>query len=196
MDPIVQSLCKTTFLAVLNKEQCSALSKVVRSRKLRVHESLFNMGDSGDYLAILITGQLSVRMTGSTPMAAIYPGEVVGEMACVDPAPRSANVVATKESTVVEISRTILGALQEKAPRIAVGIVGEVINLLARRVRDTNDRIENEMEARGIKTALTSDPDSISSPQTSAGTAADKRIDLRTVTCLQGFKQTGQSGST
>ncbi len=128
--------------------------------------------------------QQSSQETDEIEVAAVYPGEVVGEMACVDPGPRSASVVATKASQVLELSRTTLRTFLDHAPKVAVAVVGAVIGLLARRVRDTNGRIEAEMGRRGITTGCR--VTAALPPLTGVG-QEDGRVDLRQVACLKGF---------
>jgi CRP-like cAMP-binding protein len=184
---LFEALRRTPFLTTLSDEQCAKLAGVVRPRKLRVNEALFKLGDSGDFMAILASGQLAVSVGDNAQVASIYPGEVVGEMACVDPAPRSANVTATKDSVAVELTRDMLGLLQKQDPNIAVAIVGGVITLLSRRIRDTNERIERELEARGIMPESDTSPDEPGKSRQTETSTPDKRIDLRAVPCLEAF---------
>ena len=65
-----------------------------------------------------------------------------GAATSVDPAPRSATVVALKPSTVFCLSRAILCTLRDKGPPVAIGIISGVIGQVTRRIRNTTRQIE------------------------------------------------------
>lgn len=189
---IREVLRRVPFLASLSDKKIDALSAALSSRSVRAGEILFRQGDQGDAMIIVGKGRLSVRVAQKpgapeTEVAAIYPGEVVGEMACVDPAPRSASVVASKAAFIFEVQRKMLQAIQSKAPAVAVAIVGGVITYLTRRIRETNERIERELRARGLFNGGGGGAPPKRAP--SAGPAAHKgKIDLRSLACLKDFQ--------
>lgn len=157
-DTMREAVRRVPFLARLSPASIEALVSLLGARRLGEDEVLYKEGDPGDALMMVVSGRLSVRVrsTASTQdaeVAAVYPGEVVGEMACVDPGPRSATVVATKITQVLELTRSTMRVLMSNAPEVAVAVHGAVIQLLSRRLRDTNSRIEAEMERRGVATA-------------------------------------------
>jgi CRP-like cAMP-binding protein len=82
---------------------------------------------------------------GAAQVAVVAEGEVVGEMACVDPCPRSATVVAKGNTLVYELRRDHLEALRSVAPAVATTVVGAVIRDVTRRLRDVNSTIEAEL---------------------------------------------------
>ena len=85
--------------ASLADDECDALLRRMRERRLSANEILFRQGDAGDTMMIVHHGALSVRVRRpdglDAEVAEVHGGEVLGEMSIVDPAPRSATVVAT-----------------------------------------------------------------------------------------------------
>ncbi len=115
-------------------------------RRVRAGETLFREGDPGDSMVVVVTGRFRLEVEGrpgrSTPLAEIGPGDVVGEMACLDPAPRSASVIAIPDSEVCVVDRGTLSALREGDPGTYVAVIRAVISQVADRVRQTDQRVE------------------------------------------------------
>jgi CRP/FNR family transcriptional regulator len=67
-------------------------------------------------------------------MRAFGPGDYFGELALLDPAPRSLDVVTTSACTVAVLSRSQFQLVLDAVP----GVVPELLAILARRVRDAD----------------------------------------------------------
>jgi NTE family protein len=81
--------------------------------------TLFAEGDAAPDAYVLTAGRLSVQMhTGSRSkiVARINPGEIVGEMALLADAPRSATVCAVHDSHLICLPRRALDILMDGAP--------------------------------------------------------------------------------
>jgi len=141
------------LFAVLDDADCDALAHHLKPRRLGTGEVLYRQGEPGDRLAVVADGLLMARVTREDGTQAdvgqVMRGEVVGEMACLDPAPRSANVVALGSSLVYELSRASLRALVSSAPSVVVEVSGAAIRAATHRLRSANDRIEGILAARG-----------------------------------------------
>ncbi len=124
------------------------LDACVRWRHLRKGEVLFRQGDRGDSLVVVGEGSFAVSVFRSgveVEVARVGAGEVVGEMACIDPAPRSATLVAAAPSTVAELSGDALRSLRTLAPAVASHVVGAVIREVTRRLREIEERIDGDL---------------------------------------------------
>ena len=122
----------------------------LRWRTLARGDALFREGDYGDSMLVIAEGTLSVRVRRDGTEVEISRsgvGELVGEMACVDPAPRSATLVALSTTVVAELSRDGLNALRSGAPALSALVIGAVIREVARRVRAIEDRFDRESTA-------------------------------------------------
>ncbi|MBK6530446.1 MAG: cyclic nucleotide-binding domain-containing protein [Deltaproteobacteria bacterium] len=75
--------------------------------------------------------------------------DVIGEQACLDPAPRSATVTATSTSVAAELTRAELDRMSRELPRVASLLLGMVIQGLTERLRSVDRRIESELESLG-----------------------------------------------
>ena len=95
-------------------------------------------GDPGDGCYRVETGLLKVTVMSASGreriLAILGPGALVGELSMIDAQPRSASVVAARDSDVSYISRHTFEAVAEAHPEV----YRHVVNLLVRRLRDTN----------------------------------------------------------
>jgi predicted acylesterase/phospholipase RssA len=89
---------------------------------------LFRQGDEGDALYMVVSGRLRVileRPDGSGSVQALREvtrGETVGELALIIGEPRSATVVALRDTELGKLSRPAFTRLLEQEPRSVLGI--------------------------------------------------------------------------
>ena len=89
-------------------------------------------GDIGGTLYIVVDGRVRVRQDNRT-IIELGEREVFGELAALDPAPRSATVVTLEDSRLLELRNEHLEQLMAVNP----GIVRGIIRMLCRRLRTT-----------------------------------------------------------
>ena len=113
------------------------------SRRLRFPKNniVFHEGEPGDFLLILIKGRVRVMLFGETGQEAIInilePPALLGEVALLDEAPRSATVVTVEAAEFLQITRAPFLALIKKHPGIAI----KIMKGLARSVRKATEQI-------------------------------------------------------
>ena len=178
------------MLASVPPDYLRAVAATVQPMALRRHQVLFREGEHGDQLAVVTRGRLVVRrqtVDGQVDVGVVYPGEVVGEMSCVDPQPRTASVVATEESEVLTLSRNAFNAMADQSKTLAVALRGAILQVLTQRLRETNARIEATLAARGVDSSAALAPNTeIELPEPTEASAG--RLDLAQVSCLQDFE--------
>jgi CRP-like cAMP-binding protein len=145
----------------LGDTDCDAILAVIKARRGAAGDVLFRQGEPGSSMILVADGMLAARMRrdsgAETEIARFGPGEVVGEMAALDPAPRSATVYAAQASTVYEFGRDALDLLRKDAPPVASAIVRAVIRDVARRLRAINEQIEKQIDgAEAVRVAAES----------------------------------------
>jgi len=138
----------------LADDECDALLRRMRERRLSANEILFRQGDAGDTMMIVHHGALSVRVRRpdglDAEVAEVHGGEVLGEMSIVDPAPRSATVVATAPTMVCELSSGDLRSLRDDAPGVYAAVMGAIIRDITRRFRDVDVRVSELIGAKPV----------------------------------------------
>ena len=97
---------------------------------------LFREGDAGDSVYVLVTGRLSVFVRSPSGedalVAEIGRGESVGEMALLTGAPRSATVVAMRDSVLIRLSRAAFERILERSPRVILAVTRRLVERLQR----------------------------------------------------------------
>ena len=108
-------------------------------RQVSAGELLFQQGDPGDSMLILVSGRLqmtAVSQVGEiTVLGEVEPGEFVGEFALLTDEPRSASIRAIRDSNVIEFSKPVFDRLLEKYPRAMMQITRMLIKRQKRVVR-------------------------------------------------------------
>ena len=111
---------------------------------LAADQVLFLTDDAGDGCYRVEKELLKVSMLSASGaeriLAILGPGAIVGELAVLDGLPRSASVVALRDSDLLFVSRTEFNAYAQKHPEL----YQHLLKLLASRLRDTNDAIAAE----------------------------------------------------
>jgi CRP-like cAMP-binding protein len=104
--PIVDSLSTIPFFAGLDPDALGRVAAGTRARRFRRGEVIFHLGDPGDALFIIVSGEVKISLPSEDGDEAILVrlarGDVFGELALLDGAPRSATATAlTAVETVV-----------------------------------------------------------------------------------------------
>ncbi|KOP25889.1 transcriptional regulator [Hapalosiphon sp. MRB220] len=98
--------------------------------------TIFNEGDEGRSLYIVVSGKVKVHI-GKQQLAIFPKGESFGEMAVFDAQPRSASATTLEACECLELTQEQLYEAIDEIPEIAVNIIG----ILSRRIRELNDKI-------------------------------------------------------
>jgi len=94
---------------------------------------LFNVGDQGDLMYVLMSGTAEVFVKNKLVETA-QPGAILGEMAMIDETTRSATVVAKDNCTLLAIDRRRFDFLIQQTPHFAT----HVMRVMATRLRNTD----------------------------------------------------------
>lgn len=124
----------------LDTETLHEMGRVFRWSRLRRGERLFRQGERGDALYVLVSGRLQARLesdSGSSRVVGeITPGETVGEMALVADQPRSATVVALRDSVLQVCDRDDFERLLDSHPQLFRHLAA----VLVRRLEKANQK--------------------------------------------------------
>jgi|SRR3954470_905170 len=107
--PILESLSTIAFFSGLDAEALERLAAGMRSRRFRRGEVIFHLGDPGDALFVIVSGEVKISLPSETGdeaiLATLRPGDVFGELALLDGAPRSASATAMSPTETVVLPR-------------------------------------------------------------------------------------------
>lgn len=107
--PILESLATIPFFGGLDPVALERVASGMRSRRFRRGEVIFHVGDPGDALFVIVSGDVKISLPSETGdeaiLATIGPGGVFGELALLDGAPRSASATALSVTETVVLPR-------------------------------------------------------------------------------------------
>jgi CRP/FNR family cyclic AMP-dependent transcriptional regulator len=105
-------------------------------RRVAPGEAIYTEGDAGSHMFGIVSGEVTLYK-GKVPVATLGPNDVFGERALIDHLPRNLTAVATAETTLAQIDRSLFLFLVHESSTFALGIMGA----LAGRLRDYDEII-------------------------------------------------------
>jgi len=130
--PIFGGLADTELLPLAER----AIRKSFPKDSIIVQEA-----EEGDSLMVIVSGQVKVVLISEDGkeiiLSMLKDGDFVGEMSLFDGEPRSASVIAMKDTTILIIQRNVFLKQIEENPRIA----RELLSEMSRRIRRADERI-------------------------------------------------------
>jgi CRP/FNR family transcriptional regulator len=140
----VELLGRVPVFSALSPEELEQVAQVAVPRRFEAGEVVFKEGDDGGTCYIVRSGRaraIREHPDGrSITLAHFAPGEIFGEMAMFDGAPRSATVETTEATEVIAILNADMHRLLRAHPDISV----KLIAALGQRLRDTNERLARQ----------------------------------------------------
>lgn len=107
--PVTGSLAAIPFFSGLDPAALESVAASTRARRFRRGEVIFHLGDPGDALFVIVSGDVKISLPSETGdeaiLATLRPGEVFGELALLDGAPRSATATAISPTETVVLPR-------------------------------------------------------------------------------------------
>ncbi|MFO0694799.1 MAG: Npt1/Npt2 family nucleotide transporter [Polyangiales bacterium] len=123
----------------LRGEDLAPLARVSELETYGPEDTIFEEGDMGDALYVVVRGKVEIRHAGER-LASLGAGEAFGEMAVLDASPRSATAVAVEPTEVLRIGSEEFYEVLHEQVEIAEG----VIRMLSRRLREANQNVDTD----------------------------------------------------
>jgi CRP-like cAMP-binding protein len=108
-------------------------NKVEERQAVTAGQTIFQEGEPGNVLYILVEGQVDILINGQL-LETLGPGDILGEMALIEDRPRSATAIARTDGLLTPITRQHFLTLIQRTPLFAI----QVMRVLASRLRRTN----------------------------------------------------------
>ena len=129
------------LFATLDDEARAALRGAMDEVTLRRGEVLFNEGDPGDRLYLVIDGKVKLGHSSGDGrenlLAVLGPGELLGELTLFDPGERTATATAVAVTQLLELQHDPFMHLLDSRPELAK----HMLRALAVRLRKTNEAL-------------------------------------------------------
>ncbi|MFC4553704.1 Crp/Fnr family transcriptional regulator [Georgenia faecalis] len=152
------AISSVPLFAALDADARQALRESMEEVVLRRGETLFNEGDPGDRLYLVVEGKVKLGHRASDGrenlLAVLGPGELLGELTLFDPGERTATATAIAPTRLLELQHEPFMELIDARPELAK----HMLKALAQRLRRTNtalaDLVFSDVPGRVAKALL------------------------------------------
>ncbi len=155
---VVDLLRRTDIFERLAEPELLKVAKLLRERKFGEDQVLFQQGDQGSALYLIVRGRVKISITDQLGhekvLAFLGEGEIFGEMAVLTGAPRSASAEASTDLRVLELRKDDFDVLLANN----VEVLKEMLRVVNLRQAVTTQRLNQEASeggaARGLVTLV------------------------------------------
>jgi len=134
-------LKRVPLFADLSEADLARFGEVTREREYPKNSVILFEDDPGDALYIVSTGQVKVVLIGEDGreviLSVLGDGDFFGEMSLIDDEPRSAHVIAMRDSHLLVLRRDDFQSQLEQRPKVAL----ELLRVLVQRLRRADEKI-------------------------------------------------------
>jgi len=138
-----QALRRVRILAGLTDEQKERFAQFAELVEVPEGTRVVRQGERDDTLYLVLEGEMSVRvqvMGAEALLTTLGVGECFGDLALLDKGPRSADVVALRDSLLVRVSSAAFERLSKEAADVATSVLRALDTTLTERIRADNKR--------------------------------------------------------
>lgn len=143
-------LARMPAIGRLPRARIVELARAFKRRDLEVDERLYVQGEPGNSLCFVVSGLLRIERSAAggppTPIGRVLPDEFVGEMSVLDPAPRSASVIAATPAVVMELDGRTLRALERADPAVSSALTLELTRMVAARMQAASTQLRRRAQ--------------------------------------------------
>ena len=142
------TLRRVKILADMSEQQLGRFAQVMEVLNLRQWTDIVRQGTPGDAMYLILEGEVRVRlMIGDKEsiLATLGAGEFFGETSLFDHGPRSADVVANKDTVLLKISAANFQKLVDESPDLAAPFLLAIGRTLSARIRADNKRFRDSV---------------------------------------------------
>ena len=136
-------LTKSPLFRNLDETERAQILIIGDVRSFTAGQVLFREGDPGDGLYLVLKGSVRISktiLTGEEALAVLESPAFFGEMALIDNSFRAADAIVNEDSVLFFIPLQGLSSLIETQHGIALKILYALCEVLAQRLRETNER--------------------------------------------------------
>lgn len=131
----IASLSAVSIFSETPRSSLEIISALLEEIEVAAGERVIERGEMGDSMYIIVRGRMMVH-DGERKLNDLGPGDVFGEMAVLDPEPRSASVTAQTEGVLLRLKQETLHDLMVQQPEITRGVIRMLSNRLRRLIHN------------------------------------------------------------
>jgi CRP-like cAMP-binding protein len=129
------------MLDALTDPQKRSVEKMTRMLEIKRGQRIYLQGDPSDQIFLLKVGVVKISTGGSeqdTILALLYPGDIFGELAMIDEAPRDHVAEAVEDTVLCALNRDLLLQMVQQSPALGY----QITKLMGLRLRRLRTRVE------------------------------------------------------
>jgi CRP-like cAMP-binding protein len=144
---VLELLRSMDLFGELAESELSKVARLLKEKRVSENEVIFNQGDPGDGLYIILQGRVRIATTdsfGRERVLAFYgPGEFFGDMAVLTGAPRSASASASSDGRLLQLRKDDFDVLVATN----VSVMRAMMRVMVERQAALNTRLTQEVGA-------------------------------------------------
>ncbi len=141
IEPTAQTLAGVEIFSRLGQAERDAIARRCRGRRYLAGHEILHHRDTGDDVHFLVSGRVRATIFSASGKEVAFrdlgPGEIFGELSAIDHQPRSANVIALEESSVLSMSSAAFLTSMREYPEVAIALMSNLTAL----VRHLSERV-------------------------------------------------------
>lgn len=143
------------LLEDFSPQEAAALGAAMPRLRASAGQVLIREGDGGNWMLLLLAG--TVDVTKQTPrgdrsrLAVVKAGATLGEMSMFDGEPRNASCTAIEGVEAGLLTREAIASLIRDHPAVGAKLLVKLTQLLAQRLRNTNNQMVKMLQSRWPK---------------------------------------------
>lgn len=162
----LSTLKSVSMFAETSDEILAEIVELLGETFVNAGQTIFNQGDLGTSMFIIVDGRVRVH-DGERTLNFLGRQDVFGEMAALDPEPRSATITAVEDTHLFRLDREMLFELMSHRPEVTRGVIHVLCDRLRGRMRDLVDDYTYMQQFARVTSAATAveagiyDPESL-----------------------------------
>jgi CRP/FNR family transcriptional regulator, cyclic AMP receptor protein len=131
------------LFAEFNDEELANFADLVEPASFKTGETIVRQDDAGDCMFLVVAGRVDVihrRNQKRFKLATLGAGDFFGEISLVDKGPRSADVEAAEDCTLLRVPQSVINALAGVYPAAAFKLLVAIGRVLVSRMRGANQK--------------------------------------------------------
>lgn len=137
------------IFADLGSSELELITKFMHVSRIDRGGTVFNEGDTGDYVCFVVEGSVEVLKTTDKDtqrqIAELGAGSSIGEMAVIGKFRRSATVKSSSNATLLTLTRDRFNQICTDYPWIGVKILRAIAQLLSKHLKKTSENLSELM---------------------------------------------------
>jgi CRP/FNR family cyclic AMP-dependent transcriptional regulator len=140
---MLKLLSEVELFSELDPEELTKVAALAQTRAVARETPVFHAGDAADAVYVIVNGKVKIVTTSSDGrefiLTVLGAGQVFGEMALLESAPRSASVITVTPTELIVLGRREFQHLLDTSPSIS----RKLLTILSRRLRRANSTMES-----------------------------------------------------